>query len=181
MSPVQVGRSARASCRAAPSNPGPERASRRPGRGAVLLMAGRLSWGRKAELVNRASTRDFRAGGENGSRRAVTRRRRRHRVRLPERRAARRAREHGCEHLSGRHTPVPGQAVRVGQKVSNRGEWLLSRAPAALRAVAAPPGRYVEHLRGMAGRAGVDTEVGRRPVLDPKPGYGVADRRPSAE
>jgi hypothetical protein len=28
------------------------------------------------------------------------------------------------------------------------GEWLLNRAPAAHRAVAAPPGHFVEHLLG---------------------------------
>jgi hypothetical protein len=76
------------------------------GRGAALSLAGRLSWGRKAGLVNRASTRVFRAGGEEGCRHAVTRRRRRRRVRLPERRPLAAQRRHGREHLGGKRTPV---------------------------------------------------------------------------
>jgi hypothetical protein len=147
---VQVGSRERASRRAAPSSPGPERASRRPGRGAVLLMAGRLSWGRKAGLVNRASTRVFRAGGEEGCRHAVTRRRRRRRVRLPERRPPAAQRRHGREHLAGKHTPVPepsSMLLAVGVEPCSRGARAERRRRAA---VAAPP----DFCRAPEGREG---------------------------
>jgi hypothetical protein len=60
------------------------------------------------------------------------------------------------------------------------GEWLLNRAPAAHRAVAAPPGHFVEHLLGnRMSCAGLKGEAGRRPGLGPRPSYLLAGRRPS--
>jgi hypothetical protein len=112
----------------------------------------------------------FLAGGGTWGRRAVTRRRRRHRARLPGRRAVRRAREHGCERPNGRHTPVPSHDMGFSQRTMSRGEWHLNRAPAAHRAVAAPPGRFVEHLLGKrTSCAGLREEAGRRPGMGPKP------------
>jgi hypothetical protein len=66
---------------------------------------------------------------EAWGRRAVTRRRRRHRARLPGRRAARHARDHGCERPSGRHTPVPSRVVRFSRRVMKPGR--LAPEPSA--------------------------------------------------
>jgi hypothetical protein len=61
------------------------------------------------------------------------------------------------------------------------GEWLLNRAPAAHRVVAAPQGHFVEHLQGeRMGCADLKGRAGRRPGLGPKPSYLLAGRRPSA-
>jgi hypothetical protein len=62
-------------------------------------------------------------------RRAVTRRRWRHRARLPGRRAARRTRDHGCERPYGRHTPEPSRVVRFSRRVLKPGR--LAPEPSA--------------------------------------------------
>jgi hypothetical protein len=81
--------------------------------------------------------------GEVWGRRAVTRRRRRHRARLPGRRAVRRARGHGCERPSGRHTPVPSRVVRFNLRVMKAGRLPpADRAPATRRAAVMPPGAF---------------------------------------
>jgi hypothetical protein len=78
-----------------------------------------------------------------GGRRAVTRRQRRHRARLQGRRAARRARGHGCERQSGRYTPVPSRVVRFNLMVVMAGRLPpADRAPATRRAAAMPPGAF---------------------------------------
>jgi hypothetical protein len=69
-------------------------------------------------------------------RRAVTRRRRCQRARLPGRRAARRARGHGRERLPGRYTPVPSRDVRINLVV------VAGRLPPGPSAGDAPRGRY---------------------------------------
>jgi hypothetical protein len=77
----------------------------------------------------------------------VTRRRRRHRARLQGRRAARHARGHGRERLSGRYTPVPSRDVRINLMVVVAGRLPPAyRAPATRRAAAAPSGQVGEHL-----------------------------------
>jgi hypothetical protein len=78
----------------------------------------------------------------------VTRRRRRRRVRLPERRAARRARKHGCRNLGGKHTPVPEPS-----RVLLPGDVEPGREAPEPNAGGAPRGRdaarpFVEHLWG---------------------------------
>jgi hypothetical protein len=85
--------------------------------------------------------------GVGWGRRAVTRRRRRHRARLPGRRAARRARGHGCKRLSGWYTPVPSRDERINVLVLLAGRLPpADRAPATRHAAAAPSGQFVEHL-----------------------------------
>jgi hypothetical protein len=100
--------------------------------------AGRMSWDALNVWLYRASTRGFLQVGI-WDRRAVTRRRREHRARLPGRRAARRAQGHGCERSSGRHTPVPSRVVRFDLGVVKTGRLPpAGRAPATRRAAVMP-------------------------------------------
>jgi hypothetical protein len=93
---------------------------------------------RRARVVVPGFDQWLLAGG-GWDRRAVTRRRRRHRARLPGRRAARRAQGHGCERSSGWHTPVPSRVVRFNLRVVKTGRLPpASRTPATRRAAVKP-------------------------------------------
>jgi hypothetical protein len=99
----------------------------------------------------------------------VTRRRRRQRARVPGRRAARRARDHERERLTGWYTPVPSRVLSILLVVAS------GRLPPGPNAGDAPRGRCAvwAYRRApgvlISAEARVNRRVGRRMGLGFKP------------